>query len=65
MPDLATINNIVYTFATQAYSAQADLEDHGIEKPFDKLPQATQERYINGARKQLGLLPLGSRLGGG
>lgn len=64
-PDLAAINNITYTLASQIWSAQADLEGHGIEKPFDKLPESTRETYINNARIVIGLLPLGSRLGGG
>lgn len=65
MPDLETINRIAYGLAIAIYVAQADLEDHGIEKPFDQLPDATQETYINNARIVIGLLPLGSRLGGG
>lgn len=64
MPDLETVNRIVYTLATQIYSAQADLEGHGIEKPFDKLPESTQETYIDNARIVIGLFPR-KRVGGG
>lgn len=64
MPDLETINRIVYGLAIAIHAAQADMEDHGIKQRLEREPVAVQEKYINGAREQLGLLPLESRLGG-